>query len=147
MFTDLSDCFYLADLTKVYFVPHCDGDIRGECTQCTKRVCKGFWGGDGLGPYTHPDDGMPNTPKEVVRLQTREERVEELTQRFAKLWEKGEAIDNNRFAPSLFDRLPVPDPRTMLRPDQIAERVQRGSTRVCRPTTFLWGERVDWDCE
>lgn len=91
---DLTRCFYVADPSKLFFVPYCNGELRGECQQCQRRVCRGFWGGDNpsevdeveenhrqptqrVAPYKQP----PMTPQErenrVLALMGEYEKVEE----------------------------------------------------------------------
>jgi len=97
---DLSDCLYIANPSKLYFVPYCDGDIRGECLDCKRQACRGFWAGDNRSAVDNDES------TEQPTYQDRTARVDLLATEYAKYapgWD-----DENPELPSPLDYLPTP---------------------------------------
>jgi hypothetical protein len=97
---DLSDCLYVADMSKLYFVPYCEGDIRGGCNNCKCKVCSGFWAGDNRSAVDNDES------TEQPNYQDRSKRVDTLAAEYAKYthgWD-----DENSDLPSPLDYLPIP---------------------------------------
>ena len=93
--------FYLADLSRLFFVPLCEGELTGACESCNRVVCKGFWGGDNR---TDADSDKEDSPSLEV-CQTREDRVLQL----AIAYSVKEAMwDNDEDCESPLDTLPAP---------------------------------------
>lgn len=103
--TQLSDCLYLADPAKLYFIPYCDGDLTGRCSTCQKTACKGWWGGD-----NREDDEDEGDRQIAPKRQTRENRVLELELAYRELGQTSEeGLVFAEDTPSPLDYLSCPD--------------------------------------
>lgn len=95
---DFTD-FYVAPKGSMFFVPYCDGDICGECKNCTKGVCRGFWGG---GNEPENDNEWKHSSKNKEIFDSREARITQLEAAYQDILSSGMPEND---MPSPFDTL------------------------------------------